>query len=145
MRKIVNPSAEGREARLERFLAWTLYAGAALDLFFGLGILIALPRLGELLRIEVPDPPHYVRLFGLLLVFLAGFYALTADDIRSRLPLALWAAAVRLAGAGYFALSVFRYGAPPVLLAFGATDLLLGILHGAPAGVLWRSSRRRLE
>ena len=113
-------------------------AGAVFDGAFALAILGPTHAAASLLGLTVPPDPFYLYLNGLLLLLLAGLYALPALDPRRYHGLAPVSAAGRLLGFGLFFWG-WRAGHPTVFLALGAADL------GIAGATLWAwASARRV-
>ena len=112
-----------------RAVAGSMAAGALWDLVFGIAILFFDDPAAKLLGLTLPDDRIYYHLCGLLLVLLAGMYALAAlDPVRYQGVVAV-AAAGRLSGLLFFALRVFPDGPAPFVVV-AIVDGVLGLLHG---------------
>jgi hypothetical protein len=119
-----------------RMLGRVMGAGALYDGAFALAILGPTRLAASLLGLDVPGDPFYLYLDGVLLLLLAGLYALPAADPRRYHALAPVAAAGRFLG---FVLFVWGWsgGRPAAFLALGVADLGIG------GATLWAWVRAR--
>ena len=113
-----------------RLLAASLCAGAAWDVFFGLGALYFPGAISSLTGIAVPGDRVFLSLCGVLLLILAGFYLVSARALRRAPELAGMAAAGRFLGFLFF-LRVWWGGHATIYLVFGLVDLLFAAAHAA--------------
>ena len=111
-------------------------AGALYDGAFALAILGPTHAAASLLGLIVPSDPFYLYLDGVLLLLLAGLYALPALEPRRYHGVAPVSAAGRLLGFGLF-LWGWWGGRPTVFLALGACDL------GIAGATLWAWAQAR--
>jgi hypothetical protein len=120
-----------------RMLGRVMGAGALFDGAFALAILGPTRLAASLLGLTVPADPFYLYLNGVLLLLLAGLYALPAVDPKRYHRVAPVSAAGRFLG---FALFVWGWsgGRPAAFLALGAADLGIGGL----TLWAWASTRR---
>lgn len=120
-----------------RPLGASLGAGAIYDGAFAVAILHFPAVAARGLGIVLPADPTYLRLVGVLLLLLAGIYAVAWREPERHGGIAVVAAAGRFAGFLFF-LFAWRDGAPEAFLALAAGDLVFAILH---AVFLWRATR----
>jgi hypothetical protein len=120
-----------------RMLGRVMGAGALFDGAFAAAILGPTRLAASLLGLEVPGDPFYLYLNGVLLLLLAGLYALPSVEPRRYHLVAPVSAAGRILG---FALFVWGWwgGRPIALLALGLCDLGIG---GVTLGA-WIRTRR---
>lgn len=118
--------AEGRDPW--RPVGWSMAAGAAYDLVFALAILVARRPAARFLGLELPEDPVYLRLVGVLLLLLAGMYAVAAREPERYRGVVLVAAGGRLLGALFF-LAEWAGGEPPAFLGLAGGDFAFGLLH----------------
>jgi uncharacterized membrane protein len=120
----------------QRFTALraVLIVGAVYDILFGIPILAFPEPLANLLGLALPEQQVYLRLNGLFLLILAGFYLVTAVDPGRRLGFVAVAIAGRAAGAVYFSAFSLGFGGDAVFLLLGVGDLLFAVLT---AGAMW--------
>lgn len=117
-----------RTGRGWKWVGLSMGMGAAYDLAFAAAILAFGREAATLLGLTFPKDPVYLRLNGVLLLLLAGVYALPMmDPMRYRGVVAV-AAAGRLLGALFLTYAWLR-GRSPVFLALGMGDLALGAAH----------------
>lgn len=81
----------------------------------------------------VPTSEVYVRILGMLALFLATYYVLAAR--ANLVPLIRWSVVLRSLPILFFSAFVLAGLAPPALIAFGVVDL-------AAAGWTWWALRR---
>ena len=111
-----------------KVVAAGMAAGAVYDAAFGLGVLAALGTSARLLGLEVPDDPVYVRLVGILLLLVAGLYALPAVDPSRYRGVVAVAAAGRLGGF-LFLMAAWSAGRPAAFLGLALGDLAFSVIH----------------
>lgn len=114
-----------------RWLRWTFFVGAVVDLSFGLGILLIPERLSPLLQISIPAESSRVffDLNGLFLVFLGWLYLMVFAWPRRLVPVAAWAALLRIGGFALFAAASYTGRAEPSFWAFAQIDAVLAFAH----------------
>ena len=116
-----------------RRLGYALAFGAAYDAAFALAILLATKPAAALLGLSVPADPVFLYLNGVLLLLLAGIYAVAARAPARYRAIAPISAMGRGMG---FALFVWAWagGHPATFLGLGLADLVIGLV----TVVLWR-------
>ena len=112
-----------------RLLGVSFLVGALLDLFFGLGVLLAQERLAPVFGLELPVPRVYLDLNGLLLVALGLVYLLIFLQPRRLAPVAAVATLLRFGGFALFYRDVFSGRADRFFLVIGATEGILAMVH----------------
>ena len=111
--------------------------GAVYDLVFAVAILGFTRPAAALLGLAVPADPVYLGLNGVLLVILAGVYALAAVDPRRYAGIPPVAASGRVLGFLFLAWA-WLGGRPPVFLALALADLAIA----AATLAYWVRARR---
>jgi hypothetical protein len=103
--------------------------GAAYDLAFAVAM-IFFPRPScAALGLPAPDDPTYLGLAGVLLILLAGMYALAAADARRYQGIVRVAIAGRLLGAAYLGRAAYLHGMHPAFAGTALGDLGLAAAH----------------
>ena len=139
---IVPAMSEQRYDGLRR----SLFLGAAFDVAFGLPALLAPGWLTGLVGVELTDPIAY-RLIGLLLLMLAGFYAVAgADPVRHRGNVVV-AVLGRLGGCVLLLSCWWRggEGAPMIHLLVALSDGMFAAVHAWFGRRLLVRRRKRVE
>jgi hypothetical protein len=116
-----------------------LRAGAALDAAFGAAMLAAAEPAARMLRIALPAERGWFRLCAVLLLILAGLYALASAEPRWSHRAGLVAGVGRLAGA---VVLLSSFGPAAAFRVIGAMDGALGACHLTACAV---AARRRRE
>jgi hypothetical protein len=105
--------------------------GSAYDLAFAVAM-VCFPRASSAaLRLPPPEDPTYLGLAGVLLILLAGMYALAARDPRRYEGIVRVAIAGRLLGAAYLGRAAYLHGMHPAFAGTALVDLALGAAHAA--------------
>lgn len=102
--------------------------GAVYDAVFAVAILFFTAPAAELLRLELPDDPVYLRFNGIFLLMLAAMYLLAAARPQRYRGIVVVAAVGRFAGFIYLG-SVWVGGGAAAFLGLAAADLFFAILH----------------
>ena len=102
--------------------------GALYDLVFGVAILAFHRTAAGWMGLEPPSDPVFLRLNGVFLLILAGFYLLPGVAPRRYQGVVAVCIVGRFGGFVYLG-SVYWGGAPPVYLGLALADLLLSLVH----------------
>ncbi len=138
----------GRE-RWWRMTGWSFLLGAALDLPFGLGILVAQRALAPRLGVTLPQGGALATLDlnGLFLLALGVVYLLIFREPERLAPVAAVGTLLRFGGFALFSTDVLCGRADRFYLAIGTLEALLGLMHlfclRMAAGSLVSAFRRR--
>jgi hypothetical protein len=116
-----------------RRVGYVLALGAVYDGAFAVAILLFTKPAAALLRLPIPDDPFHLHLNGVLLLLLAGLYAVAARKPARYHGVAPVSALGRVLGFGLFAWT-WAGGRPTMFLALGVADLAIGVA----TFVLWR-------
>jgi len=108
-----------------------LVVGAAYDVGFGLGILLAPEALAGILGLPMPQDQFYLRFLSVFLFGLALYYLLPAVDPERFRPVVWVAVVVRAMGFLFLAGAWGLFHRPGVFLLLGAADLAFVLAHGA--------------
>ena len=111
--------------------------GAAFDAAFGLAILVASKPAAALMGLPLPADPVYLNLNGVLLLLLAGLYALCATDPERYHGIAPVSAAGRALGLALL-VRTWASGGAPALLGLGLADGAIGLA----TVLVWLRARR---
>jgi len=130
----VKASGEGERWR---WLGRALAFGGVYDAAFAIAILLFTAPAAAALRIELPDDRFYLHLVGLLLLILAGVYAVAAREPRRYHLVGPVSSAGRAAGCALF-VQAWRDGRPATFLVLGLADLLIA----GWTALAWRRARR---
>ena len=112
-------------------LQMTLLVGAAYDIAFGLGILLAPGPLAGLLGLPMPQDQFYLRFLSVFLFGLALYYLLPAAAPERFRPVVWVAVVVRAMGFLFLAAAWVFFTRPGIFLLLGAADLAFALAHGA--------------
>ena len=103
--------------------------GAVYDALLGLGIVLFLHRLSQLLSIPYPGEPIYARMTGVLLIGLAIFYGFAAHQVDRSLRNVAGAILIRALGGFYLIAYTLMGGVPKIFFLFGLVDLIFATWH----------------
>jgi hypothetical protein len=131
--------ASGKEGAWHA-LALSLALGAAYDLAFAVVILFFPSQGATWLGLPLPHDLVYLRLNGIFLLMLAGFYMLPALDPRRYQGIVGIAVAGRALGFLYLG-GVWLAGRPTAFLALALGDLFFAVVHGLLLGLARGSNR----
>ncbi len=115
--------------RFQRWLSWSLVAGALYDLIFAV-IMVAAPQIpARVLNLPMPGETFYLWLMAIFLVMLASLYLAAAINPRRYSAVIAVAIGGRIAGAVAFL--VAAGGRPELsgLYPLAAADAAFGIAH----------------
>ena len=112
---------------------------ATYDLGFALAMLLFPVSASRRLGLPPPDDPTYLGLAGLLILVLAGMYALAAADVVRHQGIVRVAIAGRTLGALYLGRAALTHPRSPAFVATALIDLGFAVAH---AVLLTRALRR---
>ena len=130
----------------------SMQVGALYDLLLGLSIVMILEPLSTILPIPYPAEPFYARVVGVLLVALAGFYAMTAAELDRHIRNVGAAVFARTFGGLYLLIyATLDASVSWFFIVFGTLDLIFALWHtillhkeaGIPLlTLIWHGERR---
>lgn len=118
-----------KAARVYRWLSRSLYVGAAVDVLFGLPLLLAPTWMVQAASLPPTYEYFYTRMNGLFLVIMAAVYFITARTPQRFMPVAGFAVLCRTVGPLFYVACVFVWGGNLRLLAFCPLNIGLAVWH----------------
>lgn len=112
-----------------RPLAISMGVAAVYDAGFAVAMVLFPVRASRILGLTPPDDPTYLGLAGLLLLILAGMYALAAADVVRHQGIVRVAIVGRALGALYLAHAALTHGMAWAFAATAAIDLAFALAH----------------